>query len=935
MSNISFDNVYLLLIAVPLIILCVVPFAISVRKSNRNVHNITSMVLHVLMAILIAFAAAGTYISTVVTETHVYVVADVSHSAKSRLDTIDSYIKNLDLPDNTKLGLVCFGKNYELVSDLDAPQKVASVKSSTVDDTESNAAAALTYAGTLFNSGVIKRIVLITDGKQTDLSQENSIRNAVGGLVEQQIQVDAIFIDSNPDPDGYKEIQVSGVQATGTAYLDSVQVANVTVQASYETEAEVTLKCNGKVIEEGKRVYLTLGINIVDIELETSEAGTFDYEVTVTAEGDASDKNNTYYFTQTVSDEMKMLVISQNWDDCVATIERYGAKGVLDVYENDTKTADTVKNRFLDGYQNNGNVTVNTNTMLIPFSIADLCKYDEIVIANADITQFSNYYAFITNLKDAVYNFGKSLITMGNLYIQNRDFGDDDDLWDLFQTYEGMLPVKYGNGDDDPKLYTFVIDSSRSMGHLYNIDKAKELITRLIKMLNENDYISVFTFDGEVEAYYNAKSLKNKDEIIETIENIEVANGTVIGSGLQRAYEQIRNLSYSEKQVILVTDGVAFGSDPYKPADVVAAMAANQIATSVFDMGRQGDNGKPDKNVNSALKNAYLALKNLAAIGQGKYYYSPDNSEELDDTIFSALADDMTSSGVEEETSVNVEIPRDEIFNDIDLRTTAFPKVSGYVYSGLKPSATTVLTVNHVRASGNEVEKPLYAHWQHGAGKVSTFTSSIGSWTKNWKGELKDTFFDNLFDINVPQEKNENPYVLEIQRDGSSTTVNVKLPTVLPLFTSASIKVTSPDGATVSEAMKGTGSSYYYTFNASDIGKYAIDVTYICDGIEYGTQEYVYNCYISEYDAFSIFDSSELHRALDDKEGMTVSEDGKLKLVNDPDAVDKYIVTFTVPLIIAAVALFVIDIVVRKLTWDDVRSFFGFGNGKKKEVKND
>lgn len=934
MNNISFDNVYLLLIAVPLILLFAVPFAIAVRKDNRNGHNIASLMMHILMAVFIAFAAAGTTFTTVVTKTEVYVVADVSYSTKSKLDTIDSYIKNMKLPDNSKLGLVCFGKDYQLVSKLDDPKKVKSVKNATVDDTQTNATAALNYAGTLFSDGVIKRIVLITDGMQTNRSDENSIYSAVKALNAEplHIQVDAIFIDSNPNPETHTEVQISGVKSTDKAYLGSKQVANVTVQSSYDVDAKVTLKRNGEVIEENKYAKLTNGVNIVEVELDTSEAGTFDYEVAITADGDASDKNNVYYFTQTVTDEIKTLFITQNWNDCMAAVERYGTKGILEVYEFDKSVTSSNKTSFLNKYKNSENITIKSDNPTIPFSIDDLCKYDEIVLANADISQFNNYYPFIINLKDAVYNFGKSLVTMGNLYIQNRDFGDDLDEWDLYQTYEGMLPVKYGNSDDDPKLYTFVIDKSRSTGHLYRLDKAKEVVIRLLKMLNDTDYVSIFTFDGEVEALYNAKSLKDKDEVIDTVEHLEIRNGTMVGSGLQRAYEQIKNLSYSEKQVLLVTDGVTFGDDPYKPEDVVAQMVGNEIATSVFDLGRQGDNAKPEANGYPEYKEVYNNLVKLAKIGKGNYYYCADNLYSVDDVVFGAVADDLTEAVIEEETSVNVKIPRDKMFENIDLRTMDFPNVSGYVYSGLKPSATTVLTVNHKRSTGVKVEKPLYAHWEHGEGKVSSFTSSIGNWTNKWEGELKDIFFNNLFDINVPEEKNENPYALDIVRDGTFTTVNIKLPSVLPLRSSATILVTAPDGSQTSESMIGTGSSYYYNFNAADLGKYTIDVTYSYDGKDFTTKKHIYNCYISEYDAFIMFDPSELESAMDGVDG-TLSTDGKLELVNSDDMTDKYLIRFTVPLLIATAALFVIDIAVRKLTLDDLRSFFGFGKGKKKEGK--
>ena len=45
-------------------------------------------------------------------------------------------------------------------------------------------------------------------------------------------------------------------------------------------------------------------------------------------------------------------------------------------------------------------------------------------------------------------------------------------------------------------------------------------------------------------------------------------------------------------------------------------------------------------------------------------------------------------------------------------------------------------------------------------------------------------------------------------------------------------------------------------------------------------------------------------------------------MVNDPDQVATYTVRFTVPLMIAAVVLYIIDIVIRKLKWNDIRSFF-------------
>ena len=195
MSSINFGNAYLLLIAVPLIVLFTVPFVIAVRKENRNGHNIASMVMHVAMAIIIAFAAAGTSVTSVLTRTEIYVVADVSYSANKNLDTIDNYIRRLNLPKNSKVGLICFGKDYELVCAPDDLSRIKSVKTAEVDDSQTNIAEALDYAGTLFNRDVIKRVVLITDGRQTDERDGYAMRRAVDSLENRDIKVDAIFLD--------------------------------------------------------------------------------------------------------------------------------------------------------------------------------------------------------------------------------------------------------------------------------------------------------------------------------------------------------------------------------------------------------------------------------------------------------------------------------------------------------------------------------------------------------------------------------------------------------------------------------------------------------------------------------------------------------------------------------------------------------------------
>ncbi|MDE7306417.1 MAG: VWA domain-containing protein, partial [Clostridia bacterium] len=219
MSSINFVNVYWLFLIIPLILLCVVPFVIAVRRENVNGHNVASLSIHVIMALLIAFMAAGTFVQTVVTRTQVIVVADVSYSAEKNIDVIDGYINDLSkrLPRNSQMAVVSFGKDYELTTKLG--KKFSTVKNAKVYKTETNITTALEYSGTLFADDTIKRIVLITDGVQSDLRDNSSLRRTVDALMSNDIRVDAIYID-NTISETLDEVQVTGVTYNENTFVN-------------------------------------------------------------------------------------------------------------------------------------------------------------------------------------------------------------------------------------------------------------------------------------------------------------------------------------------------------------------------------------------------------------------------------------------------------------------------------------------------------------------------------------------------------------------------------------------------------------------------------------------------------------------------------------------------------------------------------------------
>ena len=78
--------------------------------------------------------------------------------------------------------------------------------------------------------------------------------------------------------------------------------------------------------------------------------------------------------------------------------------------------------------------------------------------------------------------------------------------------------------------------------------------------------------------------------------------------------------------------------------------------------------------------------------------------------------------------------------------------------------------------------------------------------------------------------------------------------------------------------------------------------------------------YNAEYNAFAAYDIVNVY---DFMSGVgQVSTDGRLNLENDKSAVDTYELSFSLPLLILAVVLFVADVIIRKFKWKDILGLF-------------
>ncbi len=864
MSNINFANPWLLLLLIPLLALVIVSYALAVKKENRTFKNIFSLICHILVVVLLTLAIVKTTFEKVITETNIYVLADVSYSSNNNLELIDEYISDLkeNAPKNSKIGVVCFGKDYQLLVDLG--EELVSVKNSSVDVSQTNICNALEYTATLFKDNVIKRIVIISDGKETN---ESNIVSVVNSLATENIYIDAIYVNNNITNE--KEIQINQVEFNSSTFLNTSEKVVAILQASVDTKAIVTLYCDEEEYDQ-RAIYVNEGFNTINFTLNTQAIGEHIYKLVVSSEDDTSKYNNSYLFNQTVNEKVKVLFVSSNKDDKDAAEELYDGKADIDYY---------------------------INTSDVPYTIEELCDYDEYVLSNIDIRTIYNYSQFINSLDTLVSEFGKSLITIGNTYIQNNY--EDETLSAL----SDMLPVKYGNDEQDNKLVTIVLDISKSMNQAAKLACAKEAAKTIIEKLDDDVFVMIIPFFGEVGNPILPTSAKEKDKLIQEIDNYGAYQGTFMGAALKYAYDFIQNLHYEKNEVLLISDGLPYGEQKEETLLYAKKIKDSNIKLSV---------------IHTITEESKKFCEQIAEKAGGKYYYLKD-----EESVKSLILDDVFNSLSEvelDEYSSTIDILRtkDNLVNGIDT----LPNING-LYNNRKKSSSTVILEATYSDDNSSYKVPLYTYWNYGNGRVSSFASTIsGVWAANWlENEAAKTVLSNIVPTNIPSSRVASAFIVDTNITGTNAQIIVKAPS-LNNNSILNAVITYPDKTQENKVLTIDSQNYVTNIICEQVGEYVIELSYQLGQLEYKSNYKFFISYLPEYNSFTLFEASNLYYMV--SSNGQISENGKLVLENNNSNVQKYILDFTPIFMIICVIIFVIDIIIRKLRWQDIKSIFKF-----------
>ena len=925
MFNIQFHFVYpwLLLLLIPAFALTFFPYFRLSKRYRRTRNRIISIILHIFVSVFSILALSGLTITydTYNDENQIILLVDVSSSEerveKERDKFIQTFLRDAAF-DNFQVGIVTFGYDQEyavpLTRDLDTVFAAYEMAVSP-DVGATNYADALTYTKDLFNNPQTAKIVLVTDGKETDKDAKNVIRS----IVAQGIKVDTVYIGSNYDG---TDIQVSAIELPDYhVNVEEECQISVTVQATGDMEkVSIKLYDNGKCHADNGIMEMNLfeGPQTITFTHVFEDVGLHELKFSV------EDKNgveiNNSYATDYLLEMYNKILILEREDEY--------SNALIDLLNNSEEGSENNTKKYQITVKN-----VYTSTDL-PKSVEEMRAYDQIILNNisdADIkqkklNQISNGNipeGFDLMLEEYVNVYGGGLFTVGG-----KDQSGEANAYnrkDLYNTvYQRMLPVQAI--DYTPPLGVIVIiDRSSSMQG--QLEFAKAGAAECLLALNDRDYFGIMTLDSYNETILPLTPRTQEAKIRAALNSLETTSGgTVFSGAINRAGIELRGLdAVDRRHVIIVSDGEVGGDEGY--LDMVRQFHEEDGITFSF----VGVNIKA-----GAEKN----MRYLAETLGGGNFYKAENSGLMD-----AMYDDLTTGPIAE---INMEEFKpimykaiSPLFKNVDSDATELMrrmtvKLGGFVGVKVRETAELILT--------GDFEVPLYAQWKYGQGMVGSFMCDLAK--SDWSSEFMDNpngrnFITNVVNNLMPtKDIGKKDITIRLTEDNYTNQMNIYTSLGEGEYIRAEmVNISKPNSQTISlnevtlgdaRALRempyyvtsGLGVENYYTrcnFVIRQSGTYQITLRkFNAQNQQIGEDIVTYKTfsYSEEYDVFE--ENTEQQTAL----LQTIADLGNGKMVQDTENPHEVFADFVIFVwhlfdprfffMIASIVLFLTDIAVRK-----------------------
>lgn len=908
--SVSFTYPLVLLLILPLVGVALLLYFLSNKKYRRTRNRIISLVLHCVICVLCVLVLADVRIikEVAVDSNEVIFVVDVSHSGDSAEENRDNFLsaafKTGEWYDGIQVGVVTFGFDQVYAVPLtDNVEKVYENYSKSKLPSERNGtdiAAALTYTSQLFTESASKKIVLVSDGKETDEEAMSVIR----ALSSRGISVDTAYITPTASSEDKKktELQVIGVEYPDT-HIQPEDKFTLGCKVYSEASKTVNIEMYDNdelVIQETAAVEA--GMHTIQFSYAFAKDGFHELRFRVAAEDDILEENNVYYSYYNVVNFNRVLILehSEGESDALESLLEKDEEFEADV------------------------VNVNDENVVLPATAEELCSYDQVIlnnIANKDLPE-----GFIDILYTYVNDYGGGMLTLGG-----KDENGENNAYnrsDMYGTkYQSMLPVEVINYTP-PVAVMIVIDASGSMSEMFGDDTklawARTGASACLDSLSERDYIGVMALNSLYDLVLPLTRRTQDRTIRNAISSIdETGGGTVFSEAINRAGTLLRaQTDVARRHIIIVTDGAVSGADKDQYMENIRTLKEDGITLSVVGIGVEEGS------------TAAQEMKEACDLGGGRLHAVTDS-----DKLVQEMREDLNVPEIKDvneyengfnpiayDTSSN-------LFNGMELLegNKINARLGGFYGTKVRDSDYLVLV--------GDFEVPLYAQWKFGAGSVGSFMCDLngGKWSKSFmQSEDGSRFIINMIQGLMPVKEIEpNNFQTGIKTDNFINSLSIYNPLPDDSYSYRG-KIVSADGSgdfslSLNTGEGGDADCYVIgTMNAGNLysmstfvlkrpGVYQLIVE-LLDGqgqVVDSYKTYLDYSYSREYDV--VFDQTREDPALFLRE---LAEEGSGEVIEDlmnPYAIYEDFVTERseqydprLVLLIIAVVLFLLDIAVRK-----------------------
>lgn len=578
-------------------------------------------------------------------------------------------------PAGDQAGLIVFGRNAqaEFTAITIVPLESESVVlNSLIDRDATNLEQGLSLAAALLPEDVQGRIVLISDGMQT----EGNLSRILDDLKARDVSVDVIPIQYNFDDEVWLErLELPQFVKLGESYEASILLGSLAAG-----EGTLRLEENGQTIAE-QPVKFQEGKNRYTVPIRLRTPGYYEYTATIEVPRgkDSIDKNNKVVNSLFLEGEGKVLVVidpqgeRRDWQRLVAAIkEGQHAVDVQSAYD-------------------------------FPRDAASLLPFDCIVFANVPADAFDQVQ--LKAMRDAVFNLGSGFLMVGGA----NSFGPGG----YHRTVvEEALPVTMDINQKKvlPKGALAVILHTCEFpeGNTW----AKRITKQAIRVLGAQDEVGVIDYEGGEKWVFELTPASDYEKLVPLINAAEPGDMPFFGNAMQLGLKGLVNSDAATRHMIIISDG-----DPQPPSPALLKQFVDaKVSVSTVAIFPHGG-------MEIGL------MRNVSAVTGGRYYF-PSDPNALP-SIFIKEAKTLKRSMIQNKTVVpEVAAPDSGVLKGID----AMPELNGYVITTAKPApARTVLQVPSEDGAGSDDIDPLLAIWQYGLGKTAAWTSDLApNWAAGW-----------------------------------------------------------------------------------------------------------------------------------------------------------------------------------------------------------